>query len=253
MRPALHRRNRAVLADPHALGGQAASFICAHKEDDVGAGLQRIPLARRERDDGHLGRHDDALLAVLVLEDPGDFENASLPPDQGKDGPAPAPGEGLRALDIRTHSVRLGGKKACMTDRRIFYRYLLSGGVSTASHYLALYILVRAGITPVLGSTVGAIVGLVLNFTVCRRWVFGAPAKISSTLSRFLLVWMLALLINAWILDVLLAAGLYYLLAQVIATGILVVINFNLHRRWTFSSTKTVPTVLDRSGRKGDA
>ncbi|WP_204313129.1 GtrA family protein, partial [Stenotrophomonas maltophilia] len=69
------------------------------------------------------------------------------------------------------------------------------------------------GTTPVVGSTLGAIFGLVLNFTVSRRWVFGAPAKVGATLSRFLLVWVLALLFNAWMLAVLFAAGLHYLVA----------------------------------------
>ena len=145
------------------------------------------------------------------------------------------------------------GEKAGMTDRRIFYRCLLSGGASTATHYLALYILVHSGTTPVVGSTLGAIFGLVLNFTVSRRWVFGAPAKVGATLSRFLLVWVLALLFNAWMLAVLFAAGLHYLVAQVISTGILVLINFNLHRRWTFSVAQAAPAVVDASNCKAGA
>ena len=48
-----------------------------------------------------------------------------------------------------------------MTNRHRFYRYLASGGVSTAAHYLTLYALVQMGTEPVLGSTIAALVGLV--------------------------------------------------------------------------------------------
>lgn len=128
-----------------------------------------------------------------------------------------------------------------MTNRHRFYRYLASGGVSTAPHYLTLYALVQMGTEPVLGSTIAALVGLVLNYSVSRRWVFDASAKIPETLARFALVWMLALLINAWALASLLALGFHYLVAQVTATGVLVLINFNLHRRWTFSGARVPP------------
>lgn len=57
-----------------------------------------------------------------------------------------------------------------MTNRHRFYRYLASGGVSTAAHYLTLYALVQMGTEPVLGSTIAALVGLVLNYSVSRRW-----------------------------------------------------------------------------------
>ena len=56
-------------------------------------------------------------------------------------------------------------------------------------------------------------------------------------LSRYTLVTLAMLLVNLlifWFLNEQL--GIYYFIAQIVATGIVVILNFTINRRWTFVS-----------------
>jgi putative flippase GtrA len=115
-----------------------------------------------------------------------------------------------------------------------FLRYLVTGATATAAHYLMLILIVAQGGIPLLGSIVGSVVGLLTNYFLSSRWVFARTSDASSRFARFLAVSVLAFGLNAAFMWIGLRAGLHYLLAQVLSTFLLMLINYTLHANWTF-------------------
>lgn len=121
-----------------------------------------------------------------------------------------------------------------MTMSPRFIRYLVTGATATAAHYIVLILIVEHGAIALLGSIVGSVVGLVTNYLLSSRWVFVLAAGTSSRFARFLAVSALAFGLNAAFMWIGLWAGLHYLLAQVLSTFLLMLINYTLHANWTF-------------------
>lgn len=76
--------------------------------------------------------------------------------------------------------------------------------------------------------------GLLTNYFLSSRWVFVRASDASSRFARFLAVSVLAFGLNAAFMWIGLRAGLHYLLAQVLSTFLLMLINYTLHANWTF-------------------
>lgn len=116
------------------------------------------------------------------------------------------------------------------------FRYLLSGGVAAAAHLLTLTALVELfAIAPVTASGIGFCIAVIFNYSLQYHWTFGARDAHAVVFSRYLGVTLAMLGVNTalfWVFQVRL--GLPYLLAQIPATGIVVVLNFNINRSFTF-------------------
>lgn len=121
-----------------------------------------------------------------------------------------------------------------MTTSPRFLRYLVTGATATAAHYFVLILIVGQGGIALLGSIVGSVVGLLTNYFLSSRWVFVRASDASSRFARFLAVSVLAFGLNAAFMWIGLLAGLHYLLAQVLSTFLLMLINYTLHANWTF-------------------
>lgn len=117
-----------------------------------------------------------------------------------------------------------------------FGRFLFVGGFATALHYAILVSLVSIwGADAVAASTAGFLISAIFNYALNRRFTFHSKVAHASAFPRFLAVALGGLAINAgvvWLLAE--AAGLHYLLAQVIATLMALVWNFACNRIWTF-------------------
>lgn len=92
------------------------------------------------------------------------------------------------------------------------------------------------GLSPVVGTVLGALCGGVTSFTLGRRWVFDARAgDVRAQALRYSLVSLLSLVGNAageWLL---VRAGVQYVLARVVAsTTVGLVWNFPMHRHFVF-------------------
>lgn len=123
-------------------------------------------------------------------------------------------------------------------------QYAGLGAVGTAGHYLTLVLLAEwSGFDLILATTLGFAVGAVINYLLNYHLLFRSRRRHVVALPRFLLIAALGALINAVVFAAMLATGVHYLLAQVIATGAVVIVTFLANRRWTFG---------DRPGR-GDA
>jgi putative flippase GtrA len=117
-----------------------------------------------------------------------------------------------------------------------FLRYSLVGAVGTAVQYALLVSLVRAGLAPAIAaSTTGAIAGAVVNYYLNRRWTFGSARAHEQALPRFAAIALAGIGLNAIVM-----AGMFtyfsahYLLAQIVATGVVLVAGFVANRTWTF-------------------
>ncbi|MEE2975870.1 MAG: GtrA family protein [Pseudomonadota bacterium] len=161
---------------------------------------------------------------------------------------------------------KVDGVSARMASRRHFWaaveqfaRYVVIGGGATLAHYVVLFGLVQAGVSPWRASVAGSAIGATLNYFISRQAVFNSTRGHIGSMVRFGLVAILALGCNATIMAIGLGIGLYYLIAQVFASAITAVFNFLVHRYWTFRDADTVgaPTepqpdiVLERPARKG--
>jgi putative flippase GtrA len=128
-------------------------------------------------------------------------------------------------------------REAVSVDDRMFARYTLVGIFATCVHYGVLWSLVefagsKAGPAAAVGATFGALTAYGGN----RRFTFMSGAPHGVALPRFLLVAAFGVIASASIVW----AGtewldMHYLMAQVVATALILWTGFALNRRWTFA------------------
>ena len=117
-----------------------------------------------------------------------------------------------------------------------FFRYAGAGAIGTTAHYAVLIALVQlAGAGAVAASTVGAIAGALVNYALNHRFTFASRRTHRAALPRFLVVAGGGVVLNAAVMAAMLAAvPAHYLVAQVAATGVVLVAGFLANRKWTF-------------------
>ena len=121
-----------------------------------------------------------------------------------------------------------------------FMRFAAVGVIGTLAHYLTLVIIVEAAdARPLLGSSIGFIVGAFVNYALNYRFTFDSRRRHREALPRFYLIATIGFLFNGtifWMLTEPLAW--HYLLAQLIATIIVLIWNFAGNLLWTFSEKR---------------
>ena len=130
-----------------------------------------------------------------------------------------------------------------MGDWRQFALFCLVGAAAAAAHYGVLIGLVEgAGAGPVPATLAGYVVGGAISYGLSRRHVFASARAHRDALWRFAVVagvgFALTWLIMAGLTG---RAGLPYLLAQVLTTGVVLVWSFLAHRFWTFGEPTVIP------------
>jgi putative flippase GtrA len=116
----------------------------------------------------------------------------------------------------------------------------LVGIIGTVAHYVTLIMLVEiVHADPVVATTLGFLVGAVVNFLLNHRYTFRSTKAYFETGPKFLLI-----AITTGILNTLLVyTGLHwfnlnYLIAQIISTVVVFLANFVLNDLWTFRQSK---------------
>jgi putative flippase GtrA len=116
-----------------------------------------------------------------------------------------------------------------------FTRFAVAGGAGTLIHYLVLVGLVSlAGIAPGRAAFAGAAVGACAIYLLNRRYTFASSRSHAQTLPRFALMAATGAVLNGVLVGLLSGAGVYFLLAQMMATGVILVINFIVSKVWIF-------------------
>jgi len=122
-----------------------------------------------------------------------------------------------------------------------FARFLGVGAVGTAAHYAVLIALVQAGgVRPAVATAQGFAVGAIVNYALNCKYTFRYSGRHLNAAYKFAVVAFMGCLVNTWIVSLGVDAyKVHYLLSQVVATGVVVLLTFIANRRWTFHEART--------------
>ena len=135
-----------------------------------------------------------------------------------------------------------GGRSMSSLDKRIaaflasktfkqLWRFLAVGATATAIQYAVLASLVelaRAPETP--ASIIAYMIGSVTTYTLNRLYTFDIKVPFFKGLAKSLPLYGIGLLLNTAIFKGLLLFGVFYMFAQVVATGIVTIYNYTVSR-----------------------
>lgn len=125
-------------------------------------------------------------------------------------------------------------------NKRLFVQFLSfasAGAIGTLIQYTLLLILVEAlSLHPVSASTLGFLAGAVVNYLLSHHWVFRSRRKHSETVSKFVAIAWMGLMLNAAVMCMLVTIGnMNYFLSQIAASSLVLLWNFIGNRFWTFA------------------
>jgi putative flippase GtrA len=113
-------------------------------------------------------------------------------------------------------------------------RFGLVGGVATGIQYVILVVLVHEGVWPAVASAIGFVVSAFGNYLLNYHFTFRSRESHGPAATKFVMLAGGGLVINFVLMHVLVGAGWYYLLAQVLVTAVVFLWNFVGNSLWTF-------------------
>lgn len=119
---------------------------------------------------------------------------------------------------------------------RRFVLFAGVGAIGTTAHYLTLVTMVQLFATnAVTASSSGFVIGATVNYIVNYHYTFASNKRHQETATKFFLVAGAGFLLNGLLMHWMITEpGLHYLLAQIIATIIVVFWTFIGNQIWTF-------------------
>jgi putative flippase GtrA len=134
---------------------------------------------------------------------------------------------------LLVHVPPLGRAKTLIRGQ--FLRFVVVGGIVTATHFAVLIFLVELVDCPPVIATAGAfLVAVSVSYTLNGLWTFRVWNSHRQRAPRFLVVSVIGLGLNTGVFWVVLSLGALYLLAQVAASAVVMFWNFEANRRFTF-------------------
>ena len=125
-------------------------------------------------------------------------------------------------------------------------RYALVGAVATASHWGLMALLVEAGgLRPWLASGVGAVLGAQVAFVGNRRYTFAHQGPWWPAWWRFMGTAALGAVVGMALVAAGTALAWHYLLAQMVATALVLLLTFAVNRVWAFGTGTGTGTGTD--------
>jgi putative flippase GtrA len=116
-----------------------------------------------------------------------------------------------------------------------FSKFAMVGVAGTVSHYIVLIALVKlAGMQPGRAAFAGASIGAIVVYLLNYRFTFASQRKHQETAPRFIVLAIVGALLNGALVGQLSGAGMHFLLAQLIATVLVLILNFVVSRTWIF-------------------
>ena len=115
-----------------------------------------------------------------------------------------------------------------------FSLHVLTGFVAVGVHYGVLYVLLRLGVPPLIGSAIGFCGGALTRFVLSYWRVFTPSHGLTIAGRRFVIAIAAQAVANTSLLALLLAAGLAVWPAQIATTVILTFANYAVYRLWVF-------------------
>lgn len=126
-----------------------------------------------------------------------------------------------------------------LKHRQTFFQFICFAGVGavgTVVHYSALIVAVQfLLVSPVPASVIGFILGGIVNYYLNYRITFKSNKKHYETFSKFFSIAFVGLLINTALMTLFVEIfNWYYLISQIITTGLVLIWNFAGNKLWTF-------------------
>jgi putative flippase GtrA len=117
-----------------------------------------------------------------------------------------------------------------------FASFVKVGFAATAAHYVMLAALVELlSVNEVFASTLGYAVGAVVSYTLNYRFTFNSDRPHQIAVSRFFVIALTGMALNSLAIAFLLHnLAVHYFVAQIAATGFVLLWNFVGNRYWTF-------------------
>jgi putative flippase GtrA len=117
-----------------------------------------------------------------------------------------------------------------------FLQFSAVGAVGTLVHYCILLTLASGlGLNAIAASSAGFACGALTNYLLNYRYTFTSNKRHREAMTKFFIVALIGMLFNGVIMSVCtVSLQWHYLLAQVAATGLVLVWNFIANRFWTF-------------------
>jgi putative flippase GtrA len=119
----------------------------------------------------------------------------------------------------------------------LFIRYVISGAIASVAHFSLLILLIESiSMNATLASAIGFGAAIFVNYSFQYHWTFRADGPHGVLFVRYVIVTLAMLGVNTgifWFFNVQL--DIPYLLAQVVATGIVVLFNFTINFHYTFN------------------
>jgi len=128
-----------------------------------------------------------------------------------------------------------------MPNFKRFAIYVAVGAAGTTCQYAILVGLVQTGLArPVLASSLGACVGAVVNYGLNYRITFNSHAGIARSASRFALISLASLGLNAALMHLMTVRFSFnYVLAQLPSTALVLALAYSANLLWSFKSHGT--------------
>jgi len=128
-----------------------------------------------------------------------------------------------------------------MPNFKRFAIYVAVGAAGTACQYAILVALVQSGLArPVFASSIGAFVGAIINYGLNYRITFNSQAGIARSASRFGLISLASLGLNAVLMHLMTVRfACNYMLAQLASTALVLCFAYSANLLWSFKSDGT--------------
>lgn len=123
---------------------------------------------------------------------------------------------------------------------KMFYKANIASLSASLCDYLLTIALVKLKFDPLFSSILGNVFGGLINFLICRHWVFEARNNsVADQSKKYLLVWTGSLLINALGLYLLInVLKVPYIIAKIIASlAVSFAYNYPIQKRYVFKTT----------------
>jgi putative flippase GtrA len=118
---------------------------------------------------------------------------------------------------------------------KLFGKFALIGGLATLLQYLLLIVFVEwFSVSEVLSSALAYASSAVFNYLANYHLTFKSQAQHKQTFPKFVALAVSALMINTLLFFVVHRLGAHYLIAQLVATLITLIINFLAHKLWIY-------------------
>ena len=115
-----------------------------------------------------------------------------------------------------------------------FFQHLVTGIIATAAHYIVMWLILLAEISPAIATSIGFVAGATTRFLFSYYHIFEPARNWSTALPFFIFALAMQMGLNVLLLTVFISLNIPLWSSQVITTILLTSFNFLVYRFWVF-------------------